>query len=191
MFDLRSATPHEWVLGVLQNLDEFMLDHTLCERKASAMGMSLVAKYPDKALILDELIEFAKEELEHFHIMFRLIRARGLTLPNDTQDAYVNQLLMLTKGRRGEELFLDRLLVPGIVEARGCERLRLISEVLEEGPLKETYLEVTRAEARHHALFFRLARRYFDEATVTQRAAQLLDAEAQIVAALPLRPAVH
>lgn len=191
MFDLRSSTPARWVEIVLENFDEFMLDHALCERKASAMGMSLVAKYSDRALILDDLIEFAREELEHFHIMYRLVAERGLVLPSDTRDAYVNDLLLLVKGRHGDDLFLDRLLVPGIVEARGCERLKLVTESLPSGPLKDTYLEVTRAEARHHALFFRLAKRYFAENVVQARADELLAKEAEIVERLPLRPAVH
>lgn len=191
MFALRSSTPPRWLAIVLADFDEFLLDHTLCERKASAMGMSLVAKYPDRALILDDLISFAREELEHFHIMWKLSSQRGLVLPSDTRDAYVNELLTLTRERRGDELFLDRLLVPGIVEARGCERLRMVTDALEPGPLRDTYREVTRAEARHHALFFRLARRYFDEPTVTTRASELLEQEARIVDELPLRPAVH
>lgn len=168
-----------------------MLDHALCERKASAMGMSLVAKYPDRRLIIDDLIAFAREELEHFHIMYRLVAQRNLVLPDDEKDPYVNQLRQLMHGRREAELFLDRLLVPGVVEARGCERLRLVSDALEPGPLKDTYIEVTRAEARHHALFFRLAKRYFPEHVVRQRADELLDAEAEIVTRLPLRPRVH
>jgi tRNA-(ms[2]io[6]A)-hydroxylase len=112
-------------------------------------------------------------------------------LPEDEKDLYVNRLRALVNGRHDEELFLDRLLIPGVVEARGCERLMLVSEALEESPLKQTYLEVTRAEARHHALFFRLARRYFDESVVQRRADQLLDAEAEIMASLPLRARVH
>ncbi|MEN9581962.1 MAG: hypothetical protein RJA70_4971 [Pseudomonadota bacterium] len=191
MFDLRTATPPAWLELVMSQFDAFMLDHTLCERKASAMGMSLVAKYPERTQIIDDLISFAREELEHFQIMYRLIAARNLVLPDDERDAYVNALRQLMRGRDPELLFLDRLLIPGIVEARGCERLHLVTEALPEGPLKETYLEVTRAEARHHALFFRLARRYFDESTVQERAAHLLDAEAEIMAALPHRAAVH
>jgi tRNA 2-(methylsulfanyl)-N6-isopentenyladenosine37 hydroxylase len=191
MFDLRVPTPPSWVELVLSEFDQFMLDHTLCERKASAMGMSLVAKYPERTLIIDDLISFAREELEHFQIMYRLVAARNLVLPNDERDAYVNALRQLMRGRDPEILFLDRLLIPGVVEARGCERLHLVTEALPPGPLKETYLEVTRAEARHHALFFRLARRYFDEGTVQARTDQLLDAEAQIISQLPLRPAVH
>lgn len=191
MFDLRTTTPEAWVNIVFDDFDEFILDHALCERKASAMGLSLVAKYSDRHLIIDDLIAFSREELEHFHIMYRVAAQRGLTLPGDTKDAYVNMLLQETKHRRGEELFLDRLLVPGIVEARGCERLKLVTEALEPGPLKETYLEVTRAEARHHALFFRLAKRYFEENVVIARAATLLDKEAEICERIPLRPRVH
>ncbi len=191
MFDLRTQTPSAWLEVVLANFNDFMLDHTLCERKASAMGMSLVAKYPDRKLIIDDLIAFAREELEHFHIMYRLIAERNLTLPEDEKDSYVNALRKLMNGSTQDTLFLDRLLIPGIVEARGCERLRLVTDALDAGPLKQTYLDVTRAEARHHALFFRLARQYFDEQVVKARASQLLDAEAKIVASLPLRAAVH
>ncbi len=191
VFDLRSSTPERWLQIVLADFDAFMLDHTLCERKASAMGMSLVAKYPDRALILDDLIAFAREELEHFHIMYRLVAERQLVLPSDEKDVYVGELRKLMQGRDTEGLFLDRLLVPGIVEARGCERLRMVTDALPEGDLKQTYLEVTRAEARHHALFLRLAKRYFSETRVEARAAELLDSEARIVDQLPLRPAVH
>ncbi len=191
MFDLRISTSRVWLDVVFSDFDRFMLDHTLCERKASAMGMSLVAKYPTKSLIVDDLIGFAREELEHFHLMYRLIHERGLVLPNDEPDEYVNELRKLMHGRQEEALFLDRLLIPGIVEARGCERLHLVSEALEPGTLRDTYFEVTRAEARHHALFFRLAKRYFPEATVESRASQLLDAEAEIVSRLPVRPCVH
>jgi tRNA 2-(methylsulfanyl)-N6-isopentenyladenosine37 hydroxylase len=191
VFDLRIATTREWLDAVLADFDAFLLDHTLCERKASATGMSLVAKYPDRTLIGDDLIEFAREELEHFHIMYRICRARNLILPDDEKDLYVNQLRLLMNGRHDEQLFLDRLLIPGVVEARGCERLMLVCDALEPGPLKQTYLEVTRAEARHHALFFRLARRYFGESEVQRRADELLDAEAEIIKRLPILPRVH
>jgi tRNA-(ms[2]io[6]A)-hydroxylase len=191
MFDLRVPTGPSWLQIVLADFDTFLLDHALCERKASAMGLSLVAKYPDRSEILDPLIAFAREELEHFHIMFRIIHARGLRLPDDTKDAYVNGLMEWTDRSDSNALFLDRLLIPGIVEARGCERLQLVSEALPAGELKEAYAEVTRAEARHHALFFRLARQYFDAERVRARADFLLDKEAQLIERLPERPAVH
>src|SRR5690606_24054752 len=108
----------------------------------------------------------------------------------DAKDDYVNGLRALSR-TRGDALLLDRLLVAGIVEARGCERLRMVERALEPGELKSIYLELTRAEARHHALFFRLAEHYFEPGEIAERSAELFEAEAQLVAALPLRAAVH
>jgi tRNA-(ms[2]io[6]A)-hydroxylase len=191
MFDLRTKTSKSWLACVFADFDSFVIDHTLCERKASAMGMSLVAKYPDRIEILDPLIEFAREELEHFHIMFRVMLERGLTFTEDTKDSYVNALRELSKGSRGDDLLLDRFLIPGIVEARGCERLQLVTEAIEPGPLKDIYLDITRAEARHRALFYRLAREYFPNDAIDARADFLLDREAEILERLPEHPRVH
>lgn len=190
MFDLRIPTPADWLDVVFSDFDAFLVDHALCERKASAMGLSLVAKYPDRKPLLDPLIAFAREELEHFHIMYRILAERGLVLVDDTKDAYVNGLRRLQR-KGGDPLLLDRLLVPGIVEARGCERLGLVAAALRPGPLKDTYLELTRAESRHHGLFFRLARHYFEAEEIGARAEELLEAEAELVRSLPHRPAVH
>jgi tRNA 2-(methylsulfanyl)-N6-isopentenyladenosine37 hydroxylase len=190
MLSLQVRTPPEWLETVFSDFDAFLADHALCERKASAMGMSLVAKYPDRTLILEPLIAFAREELEHFHIMFKVLAARGLTLPADNKDAYVNGLRQLMHSEP-EALFLDRLLVSSVVEARGCERLQLVTEALTDAELKRVYLDLTRAEARHHALFFRLAERYFPAERVKARATELFAAEAELVCSLPLRAAVH
>lgn len=190
MLQLQTRTPRAWLEAVFADFDAFLIDHTLCERKASAMGMSLVAKYPDRSLILEPLIAFAREELEHFHIMFRVLAERRLQLPADTKDAYVNGLRKVMHSEPAA-LFLDRLLVSAVVEARGCERLQLVTEALDEGPLKQTYLDLTRAEARHHALFFRLAERYFPVDQVKARGKALFEAEAALIESLPLRAAVH
>ncbi|HVU05202.1 MAG TPA: tRNA-(ms[2]io[6]A)-hydroxylase [Polyangiaceae bacterium] len=190
MLDLRTKTPDAWLDVVFADFGAFLVDHALCERKASAMGLSLVAKYPDRTAILDPLIAFAREELEHFHIMYRLVEKRGLCLMGDEKDAYVNALRKLSRSG-GDELFLDRLLVPGVVEARGCERLQMVAERLEDPELAETYMDLARAESRHHGLFFRLARHYFPEDVVRARADFFLDAEAKLVAELPFRAAVH
>jgi tRNA 2-(methylsulfanyl)-N6-isopentenyladenosine37 hydroxylase len=190
MLQLQTRTPQAWLEVVFADFDAFLMDHTLCERKASAMGMSLVAKYPDRALILDPLIAFAREELEHFHIMFKVLTERGLLLPADSKDAYVGGLRKLMHGE-SSALFLDRLLVSAVVEARGCERLQMVTEALPAGALKDTYLDLTRAEARHHALFFRLAERYFPAEQVRERARELFEAEATLIETLPLRAAVH
>ena len=192
MLKLRIATHPEWIARVMSDFDAFLLDHAACERKASATGMSLVVKYPDRTALLEPMIELAREELEHFHRVYRVIERRGLVLAPDTKDDYVNALRRLARSK-GEELFLDRLLVAGVVEARGCERLGIVASALSDrdSELAGMYEDLTRAESRHHGLFFRMARRFFDEATVQARADELLDREAEIVAALPLRAAVH
>ena len=191
MLHLKSETKDRWLRQVDAHLDLILIDHAHCEKKAAGTALNLLFAYVDDVELCREMTLIVNEELEHFHIMFRLISARDLQLPDDEKDLYVGALRgQMTQGD-ADALFLDRLLVPGIVEARGCERLRLVTDALDEGPLKQTYQEVTRAEARHHALFFRLARRYFDAGRVAQRAAELLEVEGRIVSELPLRPAVH
>ena len=192
MLDLRFATPTEWLDAVFGDFDAFLLDHANCERKASATGMSFVARYPDRRELLDPMIEFAKEELEHFHVMYRICAARGLTLADDYKDPYVNSLRSKIRAG-GDAHFLDRLIVSGVVEARGCERLFMVAEALKtrEPGLFEPYMELARAESRHHAFFFRMARLYFGEAELTTRAGEFLDFEADLVRRLPHRAAVH
>lgn len=190
MLDLRVPTHPAWLEVVLGDFDEFLVDHAACERKASATGMSFVVRYPDREALLEPLIEFAREELEHFHRVYRVMAGRGLRLKADYKDEYVNALLKLVR-RGGEEMLLDRLLVSGIVEARGCERLRMVAGAELDADLRELYEDLGRAEARHHALFFRLARQVAPEAEVQRRADELLDYEARLILELPLRPAVH
>lgn len=190
MLQLASTTPDAWLHCVLGNFDEFVVDHALCERKASALGMSLVAKYPDRTRVVDPLIAFAREELEHFHIMVRVVLERGLTLAADERDPYVNQLRQLLRPE-SDSRFMDRLLISGVIEARGCERLQMVTRALPSGALKDIYLDLTRAEARHHALFFRLAEAYFDPDDVRARGKFLFAREAEIVESLPVRPRVH
>jgi tRNA-(ms[2]io[6]A)-hydroxylase len=192
MLDLRFATPPEWLDAVFADFDRFLLDHAACERKAAATGMSFVVRYPDKSALIEPLIEFAREELEHFQIMYRIVHERGLLLADDYKDPYVNALRSQVRNSVDGTL-LDKLLVAGIVEARGCERLFMVAEALERqgSPLAEAYLGLARAEARHHGLFFRLARAFYPDPEIDERAGVLLDFEADLVAKLPHRAAVH
>jgi len=190
MLRLRSETDPSWIDVVLGDFDAFLIDHAACERKASAMALKLVSHYSDRTALVRELIPFAQEELEHYARVMEIILDRGVSTRADAKDPYVGGLMQLIK-RGPEQYFLDRLLVLGIVEARGCERFGLVAEGLEPGALKDFYVDITRSEARHHGLFVRLAREYFPAERVENRLDDLLDAEAKIVDALPLRPAVH
>ncbi|MEM7137977.1 MAG: tRNA-(ms[2]io[6]A)-hydroxylase [Myxococcota bacterium] len=190
MLRLRSQTDPAWVEVVLADFDSFLLDHAACERKASATALKLVSHYSDRTVLVETLIPFAQEELDHFAQVMKLVLERGLTTRPDEKDPYVGELMHLIE-RGPERYFLDRLLVLGVVEARGCERFGLLADALDPGPLKDFYLDITRSEARHHGIFVRLAREYFPSARVEARLSALLDAEASIVDRLPLRAAVH
>ncbi len=192
MLDLRFATPKGWLDAVFSDFDAFLVDHAACERKASATGMSFVVRYPDRKLLIEPLIEFAREELEHFHIVYRLMAERGLTLADDYKDLYVNALLKQCRSAT-DDLLMDRLLTAGIVEARGFERLQMVAQALQtkDARLSKIYLDLARAESRHHALFYRFARQLFPEAQVEERLAALLDFEAELVKTLPHQPRVH
>ena len=187
---LRYQTPAQWTQTVLDDFSSFLLDHAACERKASATAMSLVAHYPDRKELVANMIELAQEELEHFAQVYQHIEARELILTNDSKDPYVTALRQLNRNGT-EEYFLDRLLIAGMVEARGCERFAMIAEALPKGELKDFYWQITRSEARHSGLFFRLTKCYFVDELIDARLDELLDAEAKIVKNLPLRAALH
>ncbi len=124
--DLIYSTPSEWTETALSDFDHFLVDHANCERKASALAMSFVVRYPDKLKIIPDLIDLAKEELEHFAETYQLMRARGLELAKDEQDPYVNELLK--HARTGlHQRFIDRMLISSIVESRGAERFGLVA----------------------------------------------------------------
>jgi tRNA-(ms[2]io[6]A)-hydroxylase len=194
MLDLRAPTPSRWVEVVLDHFDEFLLDHAACERKASANAISMVTHYPDRRELVRVMIELAREELDHFQRVHRIIEERGLILTHDRKDPYLRELLAQVRSGR-EEYFLDRLLVAGIAEARGCERFALIANALmkceNETELGSFYTDLSRSEARHSELFVDLAETYFAHATVSARLTELLEHEAGVLSELPISPALH
>jgi tRNA-(ms[2]io[6]A)-hydroxylase len=192
LLDLRVATGEEWLEAVFADFDAFLVDHTGCEKKAFSNAMSLISRFPERTPLVTELIEFCREELEHFQRMHAILVRRGLLLARDAPDEYAKALRSQVRNDPEEQL-LDRLLVAGIIEARSCERLQMLARALppRDPELAETYLDLARAESRHHGLFFRLARKERGEPAAVARAAELLDYEAELVTRLPLRAAVH
>ena len=196
MFKLRFHTPPEWAKTVLDNFDAFLIDHAGAEKKASGMAMSMALHYADKPDIVSAMIDLSIEELEHFREVVKLMTTRQLQLQKDEKDPYVNQLRKQARNGR-DDYFLDRLLLGGVIEARGAERFGLIATALPLGEssegdeLKHFYDAITRSEARHQNLFIELAENYFPAPIVAERLDQLLDVEAQLVACLPFRAALH
>ena len=189
--ELKYQTPKEWANVALSDFNSFLQDHADCERKASAMAMSFVAKCPDRTEIIPLLIETAKEELEHFQQVYDLMQKRGIRLKSEIdEDKYVNELIKLCRSGR-EERLLDRMLLASIIECRGAERFRLIHEALKEEELKKFYKMLWAAEAKHGNIFVEMALNYWDEKTVYERLEQLNHAEAKICKELPWRAAMH
>ena len=192
MLDLRTPTAAGWLEAVFSDFGGFLVDHAACEKKAFSNGMSLVSRYPERQALVTAMIAFAQEELEHFAAVHAILAARGLTLGRDETDHYARELRAQVRPH-GDEQLCDRLLVAGIIEARSCERLCLLAETLpeREPAIAETYQALARAEARHHGLFFRLARQEAGAERTEARAQELLAFEAELVARLPLRAAMH
>ena len=190
--ELTVATKPEWVDAVMANLPSFLQDHADCERTASALAMSLVAKYPDRLKIIPELIATGVEELEHFQKVYEVMRERGIPLVKDIgKDPYITALMKLLHSdllRR----FLDRLLLASIIECRGAERFRLVSQALEDDKeLQQFYHDLWVSEARHGHVFVGMALEYFEKDLVYDRLRELNDAEGQIIDKLELRSALH
>ncbi|MEP5612894.1 MAG: tRNA-(ms[2]io[6]A)-hydroxylase [Cyclobacteriaceae bacterium] len=188
---LNVPTKSEWVEAVLEDFDSFLQDHADCERKASAMALSFVAKYPDRLEIIPELIDTSVEELEHFRDVYEIMKKRGIQLSHEIpQDLYMKKLLDFCRDGR-EERFMDRLLLASLVETRGAERFRLIYEALREPELKEFYRRLWASEARHGEVFVKMTLNYFEESNVYDRLEEMKKAEGEILNNLPIRPALH
>lgn len=189
--DLKCESSPAWVATVMGDFSSFLQDHADCERKASSMAMSFVAKYPDRKEILPELIDTAVEELEHFRSVHEIMRQKNVPLPSKMQeDKYVKSLIKQCHSGR-EERFLDRLLIASALETRGAERFRLVAEALEDPDLKKFYKMLWISEAKHGHIFVKMALNYFPEQQVYDRLETWMEREAEVIQQLPLRPALH
>ena len=190
MFELTYKTPVSWAEGVVDAMDDFLPDHAAAEKKASGMAMGMVSHYPDRPELVMAMIDLAIEELSHYRAVVKLMNERGLCLLPDEKDPYINRLRRAIRHGK-DHYFMDRLLVGGIVEARGAERFGLIADTLPPGSLQRFYRAITRSEEAHQGLFIQLAELYFDPAETRSRLNELLVLEADIVRELPWRPALH
>lgn len=189
--DLKVASSQEWLDAVMGDFDSFLQDHADCERKASAMAMSFVAKYPDRNEIIPELIETGIEELEHFEQVYKLMRMRGISLRHSIgEDVYVSQLIKQCHSGRNERL-MDRLLIASAVETRGAERFRMIAEAQEEPELQSFYKALWTSEAKHGHIFVKMALHYFEEDRVYERLDWWMEREAEAIQSLEIKAALH
>ncbi len=184
------STPKEWVEAVLADFDAFLQDHAAAEKKASGMAVSMLSHYPDRVELVSAMAELAVEELIHYREVVKIIHERGNITQKDEKDAYVIEFRQSLR-KHSNEYFLDRLLIGGIIEARGAERFGMIAKALDPGKLQQFYQSITDSEVRHQNLMVDIAEIYFPEEEVRQRLDQLIDIEANIVSHLPFRAALH
>lgn len=186
---LRCETDPRWLPHALAHLDEVLVDHAHCEKKAAANALSLLQAYPEVPGLPAHMARLAREESGHLARVLQLLERRGLALGRDRGDPYAQALQALVRTGAAQRQ-LDRLLVAAIIEARSCERLELLAAGLTDPTLQRFYAELARSEDGHQTLFLRLAARVQQEA-VTPRLQELLHAEEALVLRLPVRAAIH
>lgn len=200
MLHLKCDTPKAWAQNAIAHLDEVLIDHAHCEHKAAVSALSLSTHYPDDPIRVQRLAKLAQEEAGHFALMVEVCAKRQLQIGHPKKDPYVKALLQ--EVRQGYlNHFLDRLLICAIIEARSCERLKILSETLEDVELKALYEELWHAEAGHHILFLELAQSAVAQhmptsfvkakPVVLKRLQELTTLEAKIIQMLPIRAAIH
>lgn len=192
MLGLKLPTDPRWVNIVEKNIDEILTDHAYCEQKAASTAISLIVSFPEYPELIEEMVALSREEMGHFKMVHDLILERGQTLGRDRKDAYVLQLVkFFPKGGSRTTQLVHRLLYAALIEARSCERFRLLSEELEDKKLAEFYRKLMISEAGHYTMFLKFARQYGEVKEVNQKWQELLEYEAQIMENLGNKETIH
>ena len=192
MLGLKLPTDPRWVNIVEKNIDEILTDHAYCEQKAARTAISLIVSFPEYTELTQEMVALSREEMAHFKMVHDRIIARGQTLGRDRKDLYVVELMkFFPKGGSRTDQLVHRLLYAALIEARSCERFRLLSEELKDRDLAEFYHKLMVSEAGHYTMFLKFARQYGNLEEVNQKWQDLLEYEAKIMKDLGKKETVH
>lgn len=185
---LHLPTDPRWANLAAMSLEEILADHAFCEQKAASAGISLIQLFPDKKELVQQVSEVVAEEWEHFKMVVKELENRNLKLGFQRKDIYVTELLkFVKKGGSREDRLLDLLLLSAVIEARSCERFKLLAHELQEQNLKDFYQQFVISEAGHYRLFINLAELYLGKEKTWKRWQEFLDYEAQVMADIGLR----
>ncbi|GAA3764771.1 tRNA-(ms[2]io[6]A)-hydroxylase [Flavobacterium ginsengiterrae] len=192
MLGLKLATDPRWVNIVESNIEEILTDHAWCEQKAASNAISIVTYNSEIEELVTEMLEIAREELEHFQMVHNIIKQRGLTLGRERKDHYVNELLKFMKkdGSRRDAL-CDRLLFSAMIEARSCERFKVLSENIQDPELAKFYRDLMISEAGHYTTFLGFARKYQDNIDIDKRWKEWIEYEGSIITNYGKNETVH
>lgn len=191
MFRLKLPTDPRWANIAEGNLQEILTDHAWCEQKAATNSITLITMLPEYPEIVTELLAIAQEELEHFNQVHEIIKKRGYEFGRARKDDYVNDLSkFIIQGNR-DEYIIDRMLFAAMIEARSCERFRVLTENIKDDELREFYKELMISEANHYTTFIGFARQLGDPEKVNKRWEEWLEYEAKIIQSYGKKETIH
>lgn len=192
MLGLKLPTDPRWVNIVEKNIEEILTDHAYCEQKAASTAISLIVTHPEYTELVTAMTALVREEMGHFKMVHDKIIARGYTLGRERKDEYVRKLMtFFPKGGSRETNLIHRLLYAALIEARSCERFRLLSEQLDDEELSEFYRNLMVSEANHYTMFLNFARQYGNRKEVDKKWQDLLEFEAEIMKDLGKSETMH
>lgn len=188
MLGLKLPSDPRWVDLAEKNIEEILVDHAYCEQKAASACISLIIQFPDKEALVDTLTPVVAEEWSHFERVLDQLKQRGFKLGKKRVDEYVVQLAKYErKGGSKEQQLMEKLLINALIEARSCERFKMLWKNLKDENLKQFYYELMVSEAGHYHNFISLAKLYVDEEIVNKRWKEFLEIESEIIANLEIR----
>lgn len=192
MLGLKLPTDPRWINIVEKNIEDILTDHAFCEQKATSTAISLIVSFPEYTDLVQEMVALVKEEISHFKMVHDIIIKRGWTLGRDRRDDYVIQIVkFFPKGGSRTTQLVHRLLYAALIEARSCERFRLLSEELQDKELANFYRKLMVSEANHYTMFLGFARQYGNKKEVDTKWQQLLEYESKIISNLGKSEAIH
>jgi tRNA-(ms[2]io[6]A)-hydroxylase len=192
MLGLKLSTDPRWVNIVESNIEEILTDHAWCEQKAATNAITIITQNSDHQDLVTDLLGIAREEIEHFNQVHELIKARGLKLGRERKDDYVNDLVkFLKKDGSRQQSFLDRLLFSAMIEARSCERFKVLSQNIQDKELAKFYHELMVSEAGHYTTFLGYARKYCGELDIEKRWQEWINYEDSIIRNYGKKESVH
>lgn len=192
MLGLKLPTDPRWVNIVEGNIEEILTDHAWCEQKAASNAISLIVQNSELTELVTDMLALAKEEIDHFEQVHNLIKARGFSLGRERKDSYVNELFQfMQKGGSRTAALVDRLLFSAMIEARSCERFRVLSTNISDKELAEFYHRLMVSEAGHYTTFIGYARKYGKDIDVDKRWKEWLDYEATVIARYGRQETIH
>lgn len=192
MLHLKLETDPRWASIVASNIEEILTDHAWCEQKAATNAITIITLNPEYPDLVTDLLALAKEELEHFAMVHDIIKKRGFTLGRERKDSYVNELYrFMNKGGTRLESMVDRLLFSAMIEARSCERFKLLSRDIGDEELSKFYYDLMVSEAGHYTTFITFARKYGKDINVDKRWKELVEFEGELIKSYGTHESIH